>query len=206
MTAVQMIALSLGLSVAVAAIGGLAALLLQRFSPDPRLRERVWSLALWSPALAPLATALLLLAPAPVREIAPAPAAPFVTEALLPAIVAAEPVTAPGLVMNASLAAVIVLGLAAALSAARLIALAVRTARLRGLVRKAEAAPPSLIEAVHAVADDMWVRAPAVRVSPTAAEALLAGLFRPVLILPAALAGQEETPDARAVFAHELAI
>jgi beta-lactamase regulating signal transducer with metallopeptidase domain len=199
-----MIALSLGLSIAVAAIGGLAARLLQRLSPDPRLRERAWSLALWAPALAPVAVALLLFSPAPVREIAPAPVAPLVTE-VLPAALMAAPVAERGLIVDGSLAAPGLLALAGVLSAARLIALAVRTARLHGLVRMAEAAPRSLIEAIHTVADDMWVRAPVVRVSPTAAEALLAGLVRPVLILPAALAGQEETPDARAVFAHELA-
>lgn len=205
MTPPQILALSLGLSVAVAAVGGLAALVLQKVSPDPRLRERAWSLALWAPALAPLATALLLLGPAPVLEVAPAPITTLAADAVAPAVVAMTPLADPAFVMDWNLAALILLGLAAALTAARLIALGVRTARLNGLVREAEAAPPSLVEAIHAVADDFWVRAPAVRVSPTATEALLAGLVRPVLILPRALAGEEETPDARAVFAHELA-
>jgi beta-lactamase regulating signal transducer with metallopeptidase domain len=205
MTLPQILALSLGLSVAVAAIGGPAALLLQKVSPDPRLRERAWSLALWAPALAPVATALLLLGPAPVLEVASAPIATLAADAVAPAVVATTPLAEPAFVMDWNLAALVLLGLAAALTAARLIALGVRTARLNGLMREAEAAPLSLVEAIHAVADDFWVRAPGVRVSPLTSEALLAGLIRPVLILPRAFAGEEEAPDARAVFAHELA-
>ncbi|QTC91360.1 M56 family metallopeptidase [Brevundimonas goettingensis] len=205
MTLAQMLALSLGLSAAVAAVGGLAALVLQRFNPDPRLRERGWSLALWTPVLAPLATALLLLGPAPVLQIAPAAFTPLTPEILSPTVATTTTTAAPAFVVDWNLAALILLGLAAALTAVRLIALAVRTARLNGLVRAAEAAPPSLIEAIHALAADFQVRAPAVRVSATTSEALLAGLIRPVLILPHTLAGREETPDARAVFAHELA-
>ena len=205
MTAVQMIALSLGLSVGVAAIGGLAALLLRRVGAEPRLRERGWGFALWTPALPPLAIALLLLAPTPVVETAPAPVGAVIEQALPPRVAAPALTVEPDFGVDWNLAALVLLGLAGALALARLIALAVRALRLARLVRGTGAAPSSLVEAIHGVADGMGVRAPAVRVSTAASEALLAGLARPVLILPTAMVGDEERPEIRAVFAHELA-
>lgn len=55
MSPAELIALSLGLSVAVAVVGGLAAAGLERISGDPTLRERAWAMALYLPALPPVA-------------------------------------------------------------------------------------------------------------------------------------------------------
>ena len=49
MTALQLLALSLGLSVAAAALGLIIMRALERRVADPVLRERAWAAALYSP-------------------------------------------------------------------------------------------------------------------------------------------------------------
>ena len=70
MNAPDLLALSLGLSVATAGMAWIGGRLVEVRTADPRLRDRMWAAALALPALPPLAVGLLLLTPAPVREIA----------------------------------------------------------------------------------------------------------------------------------------
>ena len=67
MTASQLLALSLGLSVAAAALGLIIMRALERRVADPVLRERAWAAALYLAALPPLAVGLMLLLPDPAR-------------------------------------------------------------------------------------------------------------------------------------------
>lgn len=188
MGAPELLALSLGLSVAVAALGLAAGRLIEGATADPRLRERVWSAALLAPVLAPVLVGLSLLAPPPVREAASTGAA----------------VAADGLDLGLDPAWIAwsVIALAGGLALARSASLARRGARLARLIRRGEDAGPALTALIRATADEMDVPPPAATVSPETAEPLLAGLGRARLILPSELAAG---PIARAVVAHELA-
>ena len=75
MSAVELLALSLGLSLAAAALGWAVMRVLEGRVADPVLRERAWAAALYIPALPPLAVGLMLLTPAPLKTAAPAGAA-----------------------------------------------------------------------------------------------------------------------------------
>ena len=70
----ELLALSLGLSVAVAAAALVGGRIVEALSADPRLRDRMWAAALVLPVLPPLAVGLILLTPPPVREIPAEPA------------------------------------------------------------------------------------------------------------------------------------
>jgi beta-lactamase regulating signal transducer with metallopeptidase domain len=202
----ELMVLALAVSVGVAVLGGMAAALIARTVRDAGLREKAWSLALWAPILPLLATAVLLALPAPVRTVTLAPASPVVMSASTTApILIQAPPPPPVFTIDGPLIAWSLLGLALVLSLARLSALGVRAMRLRRLT--AQAAPPSaaLSARVAVAAEAVGLAPPALRVSDTAPEALLAGLFSPLLILPAALAATPDTAGARAVIAHEIA-
>lgn len=204
MGASELLALSLGLSVAVAAAAWAGGRIVEALSADPRLRDRIWATALVLPALPPLMVGLMLLSPAPVREIgasAPAFASPVVMEGI------AEPSVAglePTFVVDPGPIAMAVLVLAGLLIFARLVALAPRVRRLARMVR--EAAEPDLATAgmVEAAACVLSIPAPRIGVSATAPEPLLAGFARPRLILPAGLTAAADVAVVRAVIAHEL--
>ncbi len=204
MSPVELIALSLGTSIAVAVIAGLAATGFERLCADPGLRERVWALALYLPVLPPVLVGGLLLTPAPVR---PALILPVQTEVIpaVPITVADVVPVASGFSIDWSLVAVIALGLAALLIAARGLSLLWRTVRLRRLVARAIPATTETRAAVAETAQLLKVAAPDVRATTKGADALLTGLTRPLLILPEILAGTPHSPAARAVIAHELA-
>lgn len=190
MGAPELLALSLGLSVAVAALAWVGGRLVERSSADPRLRDRMWGVALLLPALPPLAIGLVLLTPPPVREVM---------------LTAAPDAPAPGAALDLSAAALAVLGCAGLLTLARLGALLFRTRRLHGVIRSAGTIDAAIAGTVEAVAGRLSVQAPRVVVSDATPEALLAGLGRPRLILPAHLATAADPAVVDAIITHELA-
>lgn len=201
MTPAVLLALSLGLSVVTAALGWTVMRVLERRVADPVLRERAWAAALHLPALPPLAVSLMFLLPAPVRiAAAPDAAAPP------PATVVIE-LQGSGFpaVDLAEAAALVVLALAGLLALLRMVSLGVRLMRLRRLVRATTAPDPDLRRTVEQAARRLGVTVPTVRIGGAGAEALLAGLLRPVLVLPAGLAADPDSTPTRAVCAHELA-
>ena len=201
MTASELLALSLGLSLAAAALGWAIMRALEGRVADPVLRERAWAAALYIPALPPLAVGLMLLAPAPTWTPPPASAAAATTSAVIELHSAAG--LPPADLTQA--AAVLVLVLAGLFALLRVVVLGVRAARLRELIRATRAASPELHRAVEAAALRMDTTVPTLRVSSVGSEALLAGLRRPVLVLPATLAEAPDSAATRAVCAHELA-
>ena len=199
----ELMVLSLGLSVVVAGLGWAGGRGVERMSADPRLRDGVWAAALALPALPPLAVGLMLLTPAPVREIS------LVTgrlpAALAPAPVATAVAPPQALALDPTMAAWVVLGVAVLLTAVRLTTLSLRAGRLLRIIRQAEAPDPTVTAMVESAARDLAIRAPRVGVSPAASEALLASLGRVRLILPIGLGQAREAEAAGAVIAHELA-
>lgn len=191
MGAPELLALSLGLSVAVAALAWVGGRLVERSSADPRLRDRMWGVALLLPALPPLAIGLVLLTPPPVREVMLTAAVPN----------APTPDASPDL----SAAALAVLACAGLLTLARLGALLFRTRRLHDVIRDAGSIDASVAETVEAAAGRLAVRAPRVVVSDATPEPLLAGLGRPRLILPAHLTDAADPAVVDAIITHELA-
>lgn len=203
MGAPELMVLSLGLSIVVAGLGWAGGRGVERMSADPRLRDRVWAGALVLPALPPLAVGLMLLTPAPVREIS-------LAATTLPAGLVAAPVgnaAAPSqaFALDPTMTAWVVLGIAALLTAVRLAALALRAGRLLRVISQAKAPNPTVAGMVEAAARDLAIRPPRVGVSTSAREALLASLGRARLILPVGLAEAADAEAARAVIAHELA-
>jgi len=199
MSAPELLALSLVLSIVASAMAWLAGSLIERASPDPRLRDGVWGAGLLLGAVPPLAVAALLLAPAPVREIAASTIvmAPVMIAPTVQAGAIATPATLPDLAILASL----FLATAVALCLLRFISLAVRVGRLTRLLRHAVPADADLTRRVEAMGRSLDIRPPRTVVSATVGEALMSGLGRPRLILP-------QTPDtvaSDAVIAHELA-
>lgn len=199
MSATELFALSLVLSVATTALAWLAGSFVERASSDPRLRDGIWGAGLLLGAIPPLAVAALLLAPAPVREVA-APAivmAPVVVAPTVQAVTVATPAGLPDLAFLASL----FLMAAVALGFLRLVSLAIRMGRLMRLMRQAVPADADLVRRVEAVGRSLDIQPPKTVVSAIAPEALLSGLGRPCLILPRAPDGVASD----AVIAHELA-
>ncbi|MFC5343543.1 TonB family protein [Brevundimonas staleyi] len=198
MTTPELLALSLGLSVVVAALAYVGVRLFERGVADPVLRERAWAVALYLPFLPVVLTVVLLIGPRPVVE------APAVTDTTMTVeMVAALPARAPGI--DTEQVAWALLGLAGLLGLARGAGLARRTLRLRRLVREACPASHEMVEVVGTCARLAGVTPPEVRLCPAAGEALVAGVAGPILILPASLAGDPNPAVLRAVCAHELA-
>jgi|GEM_PF-2832073 len=195
----ELLALSLVLSVAASALVWVVGALVERVSPDPRLRDRVWGAGLLLSAVPPLAVAALLLAPAPVREVA-APAivmAPIMVASTVQTGAVPTPAALPDLEVFASLFLMAAVGM----SLLRLVSLAVRVGRLTRLLRHAAPADADLTRLVEAIGERLDIQPPRTVVSATVSEALLSGLGRPCLILP-------QTTDevaSEAVIAHELA-
>ena len=138
MTAAELLALSLGVSLAAAALGWAVMRVLEGRVADPVLRERAWAAALYIPVLPPLAVGLMLLTPAPTQTLAPASAA-ATTAAVIELQSAA--VLPPADLTQA--AAVLVLVLAGLFALLRIALLGVRAARLRALIRATRAATPA---------------------------------------------------------------
>ncbi|RZJ25062.1 MAG: hypothetical protein EON85_13665 [Brevundimonas sp.] len=151
MDGVELMAVSLGLSVGVAALGLAGGALVERLTDDPGLRDRMWGAALLLPLLPPLATGLLLMTPAPVQEAvmrgAPLPAILTpVAAATEAAPVAAAPTLDGGLI---AMGVIVAAGLLALL---RLSVLILRARRLARLMRNGGAMDAALLDDVAAAA------------------------------------------------------
>ncbi len=198
MTPPELMALSLIGSVLASAAAWGAAVLIERGSRDPRLRDAVWGGGLLLGLLPVLAVALMLLSPAPVREVVATATIPEfrVEAAAVPApVVSATPIwPTPAGLGRAALAAAGFLGLI------RLVALALRILRLARLIARATPVDAPLQTRIDSLAGRLGVRAPDAVVSAAAGETLLAGLGRPRLILPVS---GKSLPDA--IILHELA-
>lgn len=204
MTPIELFALSLALSIAVAAIAGLTAAGLERATTDPALRDRAWAWALYLPVLPPLAVATTLLTPAPVRPIPILPTPTLTTEVIEALPVAIAPAT-PALTLDLGQLALAALILAALLVFFRLASLALRGWRLNRLIARTQPASPDTRTIVAECAARLGVASPTVRAVPAVGDALLTGLTRPVLVLPQAVADTPDTLAAHAVITHELA-
>lgn len=202
MGAVELLALSLGLSVVVAAASLAGGTLIERMSADPRLRDRAWGAALMLPMMPPLATALLLMTPPPVREVAMTMAPPLTNGPALTAA-ARAPVEAAALTLDTRWIALAVLALAGALVLTRLILLARRARRLSTLLRTGGTADSHTLGLVQDAARHLAIHAPVVMMSAATAEPLLAGLRPARLVLPQDLPATDTVR--RAVILHELA-
>lgn len=199
MSVSELLALSLIVSVGISALAWLAGSLVERASSDPRLRDRVWGAGLLLSALPPLAVAVLLLAPAPVREVA-APAIVMAPAGVAPTVQALAVPASAALPDLAFLASLLLLA-AVAMGLLRLVSLTVRIGRLTRLLRQAVPADTDLAGRVEAIGGRLEIQPPRTVVSATVSEALLSGLGRPCLILPQAPDGVASD----AVIAHELA-
>jgi hypothetical protein len=186
--------------------------LVERLTEDPRPRAAAWSLAYALPAGALAATVALTFAPlsmpapAVAASIVPGPARMFVVEMTDNGAAPAQstPWTPPPL-LGASLAWSLV-----GLSAAGLMTRGWRWNRGRRRLAKVRAiAEPcqdyALLEAVRLRAARLRVKAPRVRISADIAEPLLAGVRRPVILLPKALADGADTDRLALICGHELA-
>lgn len=197
-------ALAFAITVPIALLGGMGGLLVERFDLPPRLRELYWSLAFWLPAPA---AAILLAAPllprsgplaVPTILLVPfagggAPAAPAATDAAA----MAEPMIARG---PTALVVLVTVGALVALTR-----LALRHRRLARMVKAATSSDDAtLAAALAARASDLGILTPSVAISDGVSTPILAGLYRPAILIPAALA---RLPQAQLdlICAHELA-
>jgi beta-lactamase regulating signal transducer with metallopeptidase domain len=203
MGGVEMLALSLGLSVGVAGLGLAGGTLVERISDDPRLRDRVWGAALMSSLLPPVVTALLLMTPAPVREVATPTALPVVVTSIKATTAAPAQVQAFAPSLDPGLIATILLVLVGALVLLRLTILMRRGLRLSALLKGGQAADDATTDLVREVSRALAIPAPTVVVSVDATEPLLTGLRSARLVLPVALPEGEAVRQA--VITHELA-
>lgn len=201
MTAFQLLALSLVVSVLTTAAGWMIVRSLERRVTDAALRERIWAVALYLPLLPVVIVGLFLVLPARVVRVADAPVwiAP-----ITPSTTATADTVLSAAQMFQTIAPAVV-ALAALLCFARIAHTGLRLLRLRRLMRTTAPASAELQMRVEEMARRLGVAAPALRVVPTGAEAFLSGLRHPVLVLPNALAALPDQPAIAAVCAHELA-
>lgn len=197
----ELLALSLGLSLVLAGAAYWLVRLFEAGAPDPVLCETAWALALYLPALpvALVGTALLLPPPVIAGIAGPAGSGPAtgVIEILVPQGASVAPVSEP--------LAFGVLILAGLLALIRVIWLARRSLRLHRLIGASGEVSPAVRQIVEDTARRLGAPTPEVRVRAAGAEALIAGLLRPVLVLPASLLDATDPQALRAVCAHELA-
>lgn len=203
MSPVDILALSLAASIGVAAVTDLAARAAERISDDPAWRDRLWSGAFWLPILVRLLTALFLLTPKGAEPVVVPSLAAMETmvEPTGASTVAAAALTgsAP---LDLTLLAALALFVAGLLSILRLYSLGRRALRLAVVIARAEQPSAELTAMVGAAS--VAGRSPRLRISPEAAEPFLAGLLKPVLVLPADLVGASRD-QVQAVVAHEMA-
>jgi beta-lactamase regulating signal transducer with metallopeptidase domain len=198
------LALVSAITVPIALLGGLGGMLVERFDLPPRLREFYWSLAFWLPAPA---AAILLAAPLlPRSGLLALPTILLVPVAGDGALTAQPATAAPGMAdyLIARGPAVLV-----ALAAVGALLILTRLAlRHRQLARTVKAAKPSddaaLLAALAVRAGDLGLLAPSLAISDRVSTPILAGLRRPVILIPTALS---RLPKAQLdlICAHELA-
>lgn len=200
MAATEILALSLALSVVLAGFAFVGVRAFDARCPDPGLRERAWTLAFHVPAASIALIAMALLAPPPRAQQG---AATLEVGAVSVTDLTGAPGAFPDL--PGQTLALTVLACAGLLAALRAVGLARRLIRLRHQLGQSRDASPATLDAVRTVARDLGVPMPGVRVGDTATQAMVVGLFRPVLILPVALSETTDARALRAVCAHELA-
>ena len=163
MSASELLALPLVLSIVISALAWVGGSLVERASPDPRLRDRVWGAGLLLTAAPPLVVAALLLAPAPVREVA----APAIVTApvMIAPTVQVEAVPASPALPDPAILAAIFLAVAAGVCLVRLVSLALRIGRLRRLLRNAAPADAALMRRVETIGDRLGIQPPRTVVS-----------------------------------------
>ena len=166
MSSVELLGLSLLVSVGVAGLAWLIASALEGVSGDARLRDRVWGAALFLPILPPVAMALFLLTPAPVRSDL-AIVAPTVEVAQASIDIAAVAPAAEAFRVDGDQAALVLLTSALLLALLRLAVLGGRGRRLGRLLAGAAPASSPMLQSVAAVAGGLGLAAPEVRVSTT---------------------------------------
>ena len=196
----EILALSLGLSVVLAGVAYGLAWLVEATASEPALRERAWAIALYAPALPILLTAVALVTPAPVWMNPEAPDAGSFTaviEILAPQMTVSTPIREP-----VSLGVLIIAGVLTVVRAARL---GIRTLRLSRLLGATQPASPDTLRIVQDAARRQFVATPIVRVGGGGSETMVAGLRRPVLVLPDRLIASADPHALSAVCAHELA-
>lgn len=196
----ELLALSLGLSLLMAGMTWGLVRLFEAGAPDPVLREKAWAMAFYLPALpVGLIGAVLLLPPTVMNAAAPGSpaAAPAVIEIIMRSGAAAGSIGEP-LALGA-------LALAGLLAGIRVIWLARRSLRLHRLIAASSEASPAVRRSVEDTARRLGALMPEVRVRAAGGEALIAGLFSPVLVLPADLLEATDHHALHAVCAHELA-
>ncbi len=189
----------------VGALGFVLGRAVERLTEDPRPRAAVWSLAYALPAAALAATVAMTFAPIPPPIPPEAPPEPVAAEAIAAAPVAAAPVWTPPPGLATDLAWSLV-----GLSTAGLLARGWRwnQGRRRLAAIRAAARPcedPALLQAVRREAIRLGVQAPRVLVSDAVSEPLLAGVRRPAILLPRALATSAGVQRLTLVCGHELA-
>jgi beta-lactamase regulating signal transducer with metallopeptidase domain len=202
MSPVEILALTLAASIGVAAVTGLVARATEGVSEDPVWRDRLWSGAFWLPTVVPVLTAALLLAPGVPPVIVSALSATETMAEPTGALTSAAAASTGSTPFDVSLLALLALTAAGILAMLRLFRLVRRARRLSGMIARAEHLSPELVAMVGA--PDSPGRPLTLRVSPDATEAFLAGLLKPVLVLPASLVGASRD-HVQAIVAHEMA-
>ncbi|WP_428149334.1 TonB family protein [Brevundimonas sp.] len=197
----ELLALSLGLSLLLAGAAYGLVRLFEASTPDPVLRETAWAMALYLPALPIVLVGAALLLPPPTFatpiELEGPAVAPAMIEIIVQQGAAVGPIGEP--------LAFGVFALAGLLAVIRVIWLARRTVRLHRLIRASGEASPAIRRIVEDTAGRLGAPTPDVRIRAAGGEALIAGLLRPVLVLPASLLEAPDPQALRAVCAHELA-
>lgn len=194
-------AIALALSLPVAGVGWLAARLIDALVADPRPRVWVWTAAFWSPLLPPAGLLLSSLAPSEARIAWVAPVADFVPSLVGPVgVVGQDSSVSP---MSPTWLAVVFLAFAVAAAAARGYALVLRYRRLAAVLESATEPPSRLKMQLDELARKKGLPPPRLALSAHCSQPMLAGVLRPVLVLPDEFA--EQAPDADLIIAHELA-
>lgn len=203
---------------ALLAIGCLLSFVLSR--RNPRWRVLVWRLAmagliLIAPAewLLPKLRLTVEAPPTPISAVSPAPGDPAMPAAARPVEVHAFETSAPALpAPPPSLVQTIAghpLEIAVAIWLIAVILIAARSAyvvlRVRRLVRSATPAPDAIRHMGRSIAEALGCRAPDVRLTKDLLSPFVAGIARPVVVVPALLTEAGRRGDLPAILAHELA-
>lgn len=196
----ELLALSLGLSVAMACFVSGIAWLFERTNPDATLREKAWAIALYLPALPVVLVSVTLALPSRILKIptGPEPESASAVIAVMASSAARDWPIGENL-------AITVLGVAGLLLVTRAARLAWRIKRLNRVVQTSTAAPPAILRLVEEAARRQELATPEVRITTVGREALVAGMIRPVLILPENLTSDAVPSALEAICDHELA-
>jgi TonB family protein len=200
MTPLELIALSLGLSVLLAGAAYVLSRVLEAWVADPVVRDWAWGASLYAAALPLLLVAAITTQPPAVIVGTPVDGPTGVIAEIETSLTPGA--AAGGIGEPLALGVLLLAGLASAL---RAVSLARRTLRLRGLIEDAVPAPTDVQALVDRLAVAAGVHSLETRVSTQSSDTLVAGLRQPVLLLPAALVAQSDTQTLQAVCAHELA-